>query len=116
MGLPHRSTALGTLLFVLALVPVFSVAGQEPQAAPAFRVPPQPIYPIEALRNGIEGRCEVRFTVDAQGVPQNVTARCTHPVFEAPARQAMLAVRLDMSSGIAAGASFLLPLGFQLGE
>jgi hypothetical protein len=32
-----------------------------PASAPLYLVPPHPAYPLAALRDGIEGRCEVRF-------------------------------------------------------
>ncbi len=82
-------------------------------APPGFRVPPRPVYPVEALRNDIGGRCMVSFTVNAEGVPQNIVPDCDHPVFTAPARDAVAAARLDMGAEVQAGDVFRLPLRFQ---
>lgn len=88
-----------------------------PLSAPApsrFRIPPQPVYPVEALRADIRGRCIVTFTVDAKGVPQNIVTDCTDPVFAAAARDAAAAARLNMDAGAKPGEVFRLPLRFAI--
>ena len=88
-----------------------------PPASPAlrrFRIPPQVEYPIEALRNDIRGRCIVTFSVDAEGVPQDIAPDCTDPVFTIPARNAVAAARLNMDAGITPGDVLRLPLRFAI--
>lgn len=51
--------------------------------------PPIPMYPVRAAERGIEGKCEVHFDVDNTGVPYNIDARCTDPVFEREAERAV---------------------------
>ncbi len=82
----------------------------------AFRVPPQPIYPLDALRADLRGRCIVTFTVDADGVPQDIVPDCTDPVFTAAARDAVAAARLKMDADVKAGATLRLPLRFAIAD
>ncbi len=49
--------------------------------------PPVPSYP-SAARN-VEGDCTVRFSLTARGLPFNVAATCTSPVFEREAARAV---------------------------
>jgi protein TonB len=81
-----------------------------------YLVPPRPAYPVEALRDGIEGRCHVTLTVDAEGIPQDVTASCTHPVFDSAAIAAARAMRFNMAAGLVKpGEKLILPLDFRIG-
>jgi len=55
--------------------------------------PPVVQYPRRAAERGIEGSCEVRFDVNAQGEPFNVNADCTDSVFRREAERAVSRVR-----------------------
>lgn len=79
-----------------------------------FRIPPQAIYPSAALRAELRGRCIVTFTVDAEGVPQDIVPDCTDPVFTAAARDAIAAARLKTDAGITPGQTIRLPLRFAI--
>ena len=46
-----------------------------------FARAPRLTYPARALKEGIEGSCEVTFDLSVEGVPENVISQCTHPVF-----------------------------------
>lgn len=50
---------------------------------------PHPVYPAEAVRNGLSGKCNVILDVTADGEPFNVKADCTDPVFVESATEAM---------------------------
>lgn len=79
-----------------------------------YAVPPQFEYPVAALRAGIEGRCNIRFTVDAEGVPQDVRPDCDHPAFTAPVLAGMARVRMIISEEVVAGERFILPVSFRI--
>lgn len=55
--------------------------------------PPVVQYPRRAAERGIEGSCEVRFDVNAQGEPFNVQADCSDSVFKREAERAVSRVR-----------------------
>ena len=74
----------------------------------ACRIPPQAVYPNEALRAEIRGRCIVSFTVDAEGVPRDIVPDCTVRVFTA-------AARLKMDADVGSGDTLGLPLRFEIG-
>lgn len=38
-------------------------------------------YPTELAAEGITGECKANFDVSSEGVPENITADCTHPGF-----------------------------------
>ncbi|MCZ4298982.1 TonB family protein [Henriciella marina] len=44
-------------------------------------VPPVPTYPPMAAMLGLEGYCEVRFSVDENGYTFSLTTSCTQPIF-----------------------------------
>ena len=58
---------------------------------------PVPDYPDRALRQGLSGNCEVRFSIDQMGRPYNTVAECSDKVFvrsaEKAVRGALFAVR-----------------------
>lgn len=60
---------------------------------------PLPDYPPVALRKGLEGSCDVNFSIDAAGRPFNVEAICTDRVFESSSeravRKAMFAAKVS---------------------
>lgn len=85
-----------------------------PTSGTIFRVRPVIRFPTAALQEEIEGRCTVRFTVDAEGVPQDIVPDCTAPVFDEAAREAVAATRIRMELGIAAGQKMALPLDFRI--
>lgn len=84
------------------------------RSARYYAVPPQFEYPIAALRDDIEGRCLIQFTIDAQGVPQEIQPGCDHPVFTAPVLSGMARVRMIVGGDIAAGGRFTLPVSFRI--
>lgn len=85
------------------------------RSAERYAVSPQFIYPVGALRDGIEGRCVVSFTLDAAGVPQDIRPDCDHPIFNEPARAGVAATRLIVGGDVAPGNRFLLPVSFRVG-
>lgn len=50
---------------------------------------PIPAYPRKAAQDGLEGRCEDSLSVSPRGEPFNVSAECTHRVFETAAERAV---------------------------
>lgn len=42
---------------------------------------PLVVYPTELAAEGISGECNAIFDVSREGIPENVTAECTHPGF-----------------------------------
>nr|WP_321439808.1 peptidoglycan DD-metalloendopeptidase family protein [uncultured Hyphomonas sp.] len=44
--------------------------------------PPAPYYPAEAVEKGLSGSCEVLFDLGPDGIPKNMAAVCSDPVFE----------------------------------
>ena len=46
-------------------------------------------YPRRALSAGLEGECEVSFSVDAAGRPLNIAASCTNDIFARSSVQAV---------------------------
>jgi periplasmic protein TonB len=44
-------------------------------------VPPVPSYPPMAAMLGMDGYCEVRFSVDENGYTFSLTTSCTQPIF-----------------------------------
>ena len=55
--------------------------------------PPVPVYPRRAQTLGLDGTCEVSFSVTMRGEPVNVQADCTDRVFEAAATKAVQKVK-----------------------
>ncbi|MEO1642597.1 MAG: energy transducer TonB [Pseudomonadota bacterium] len=47
-------------------------------------------YPIQAAKRRLEGTCDVRFSVSARGEPFEVKPDCSHQIFEAAAKRAVL--------------------------
>lgn len=128
---------LAPLAALAALVP--AAAGQtaaEPVASPSGGATPAPLFapesapdpeagiylvspivefPREAMREGINGRCDVLFRVTEQGIPQDIRPTCNSPLFEAAAVRGIMRARLNMASGgIRPGAWLSVPLIFRL--
>ncbi|MEO1660602.1 MAG: TonB family protein [Pseudomonadota bacterium] len=55
--------------------------------------PPIPVYPGSAASRGIEGSCEVYFSVSIRGEPFDVQADCTDRVFRSAAIKAVKKVK-----------------------
>lgn len=49
----------------------------------------KPSYPKNALKNGTEGQCLVRFSINQQGYPTNVESNCTNKAFESNSKRAI---------------------------
>lgn len=79
-----------------------------------YAVPPKFEYPFAALQAEIEGRCLIRFTVDAEGVPQDIEPDCDNPVFVAPVLAGMARVRMIISEKVVAGDFYVLPVSFRI--
>ncbi|RIJ28821.1 hypothetical protein D1222_10605 [Henriciella algicola] len=54
---------------------------------------PQPSYPFLASLFNVQGACEVRFSVDEEGLPFGLTTQCTQPIFCHEAERAVSRVR-----------------------
>ena len=50
---------------------------------------PTPVYPDRALRRGLEGECDVFFSIDAAGRPSRIEASCTDEIFARPSVRAV---------------------------
>lgn len=80
---------------------------------------PMPDYPERALRSGLEGECEVVFSIDAAGRPFGAQANCSHQVFE---RSSQIAVEralfaTKVNNGVPIGQDGLVyPIQFTLNE
>lgn len=51
--------------------------------------PPLPIYPRNAIKRGLEGKCDVYMSVSTMGRPYNINAKCTDRIFESSAETAI---------------------------
>ncbi len=65
----------------------FEVVVSDREEQPLVRVPPQ--YPRRASERGVEGSCDMRFDIEADGSTSNVRADCTSPLFERAAINAV---------------------------
>jgi len=79
--------------------------------------PPVPNYPQRAAERGLEGSCDVRFDVDRQGKPVNITADCTDSIFKRDAERAVS--RVEFAPKIVRGQAVerknvVYPLVFQM--
>ena len=80
---------------------------------------PVPDYPRRAQVNGLEGQCEVTFSIDAAGRPFGLAARCSDDVFARSSVQAveraLFAARVK--NGVPVGQTNLVyPIHFELNE
>lgn len=85
------------------------------KAVPTRR--PRPAYPEEALAQEIEGYCDVKFDLDVEGVPFNISAACTDSIFERESVRAVKNARfeptvVDGMPAIRKGVTY--PLEYQL--
>lgn len=81
--------------------------------------PPVPSYPATMARRGIEGECEVRFSVNQRGQPFDISAMCTDPGFEPAAERAV--ARNEFAPQIVRGRAVeqhgvVYPLTFRLSQ
>lgn len=93
------------------------VGGIREEAVPVRA--PSPDYPPIALRQGLQGECEVRFSIDAAGRPFNVDGKCTDPVFvsssERAVKKALFAAKVK--NGVAVGQDNLVyPIVYNMSE
>lgn len=101
------------------MTPAAAVATAAAQELPLqgtryYAQPPQFAYPVAALRAAIEGRCMIAFTIDAQGVPQDIQPDCDHPLFTAPAHEGAARLRMKVGGDVAPGKRFVLPVSFRI--
>lgn len=65
----------------------FKIVVSTPEAAASA---PDSRYPYAAARQGIEGSCELTFTVGENGATQRIQAvECSSPLFESAAKSAL---------------------------
>ncbi|RIJ22136.1 hypothetical protein D1224_11260 [Henriciella barbarensis] len=57
--------------------------------------PPVPSYPPMAQMLGMEGYCEVRFSVDENGYTFSLTTSCTQPIFCYQSKRAVSLSRFE---------------------
>jgi TonB family protein len=85
------------------------------RATRPYIVAPLAEFPREAIREGINGRCDVLFRIDEQGVPRDIRPTCNSPLFEAAAVRAFMRARLNMATeGLKPDLWVSQPLIFQL--
>lgn len=78
---------------------------------------PIPFYPRRAEEMELQGSCEVHFGVTKRGEPFNVSAECTHYLFENAARRAVEKVKFvpQIRDGLAVTVTGVVyPLEFRL--
>jgi TonB family protein len=70
-------------LFAMSVVALGATANAQSDAEKdAYPIkPPMPSYPPMAAMLGMEGYCEVRFSVDENGYTFSLTTSCTQPIF-----------------------------------
>ncbi|MFN7164700.1 MAG: energy transducer TonB [Hyphomonas sp.] len=56
---------------------------------------PSPVYPEEAVREGISDECDSRFDIDGWGRPFNLDVRCTYKIFADATEDALLATEFN---------------------
>ena len=79
---------------------------------------PQPVYPFLAAMFGVQGACDVRFSVDEAGLPFGLRTSCTAPVFCHEAERAVSRVRFlpkILDGHPAVRPNIIYPLQFLLG-
>jgi TonB family protein len=98
----------------VALVAAPSHATEQLPSAPRVLHAVPPIYPSEALLNGVRGKVEVEFSLDAAGVPRDleIVGKSAGP-FEAAALQALANWRFAPPA--ASGRRYRQAFTFQLG-
>jgi TonB family protein len=109
-ALPGMSETRFDILYLRRFDPVLS------DVSPNF--PPDPTYPRRALRDGIEGTCNVRFDVSQTGIPINLSATCTSAIFKQEAERAVSVIRftpLQYRGETYIRRNVLYPLEFSLG-
>ena len=82
-------------------------------------LPPVPSYPPMAQMLGMEGYCEVRFSVDENGYTFSLTTSCTQPIFCYQSKRAVSLARFEPKRvGGRAMPRFnvVYPLMYMLGE
>lgn len=80
---------------------------------------PVPEYPMRALQAGLEGDCEVVFSIDAAGRPFGASASCTNQVFERSSQRAVerALFATKVMNGVPVGQDNLVyPIQFTLNE
>lgn len=82
--------ALRGVVFAFAALALLSPIGAQNQDA-RVKTMPQGKYPMIASWLGVEGFCQVRFSVDEDGYPFAVTPSCTRKIFCFDAKRAVSA-------------------------
>ena len=78
------------LVLSAALVATAGIAAATPEDRDAQPInPPVPSYPLEAAMMDLPGACFVRFDVDVEGLPVNITATCTDEIFCSESKRAI---------------------------
>ena len=87
----------GSKLIALILISAIANGVAEARQTHDARVidPPTPKYPMLASWLQLEGRCEVRFAIDEDGLAFAVQPACTRPIFCFEAKRAVTAVRFE---------------------
>ena len=86
--------ALASGLGIAAMLTGVSTA--QDQYVQPLNLPTGIVYPTELAENGIEGKCEVRFSVDKRGfVEPGAKADCSHDGFVRPAENAVYSLRFE---------------------
>jgi TonB family protein len=98
--------------------PAIPAAGPQPRPSMISRI--EPVYPIQALREGITGHVVVRFQIAPDGEPINATiVSSTNPVFDSAVLFALSRSRFAPQTQTAtpyAGNWFKQPYAFRLAE
>ncbi|WP_413111526.1 energy transducer TonB [Thaumasiovibrio sp. DFM-14] len=81
---------VGEVAMMVPSVAEYGLLGQEQQVMPLYRV--EPAYPARALRQRLEGKVTLSFTIDKQGQPKDIQVVAAEParVFD---REAISALR-----------------------
>lgn len=83
------------VILALAMLPAAFPATAQEQVTPVqWERPPIPAYPTSAAQRGLEGICQVSFSVRETGEPYNINATCTDSVFTSAATRAVERARV----------------------
>ena len=83
------------VILALAMLAAAFPATARQQVTPVqWESPPIPQYPSSAAQRGLEGICQVSFSVRETGEPYNINATCTDSVFTRAATRAVERARV----------------------
>ena len=91
MTIASRAAKIGITSFLIVILILAGSGGANAKQLvdAQLKVGPEPKFPMIATWLGLEGHCEVRFSVDENGLPFAITPSCTRPIFCFEAKRAI---------------------------